>query len=75
MVERRGFHLENMDCTVVLENPRLLPHRERIKTTIAEALNVDTRAISIKGKTKEKVDAVGKGEAIEAYASILLEKD
>ena len=45
---------------------------DSIRKTIADALNTSVDRISVKGKTKEKVDAVGRGEAIESYASLLL---
>lgn len=46
---------------------------QEIKSSIAKALEIDISQVSVKGKTKEKVDAVGRGEAIEAYASLLLQ--
>lgn len=72
IVSERGYSVVNLDCTVVLEKPKLLPHKEEIRRTIAGALNTEIGNVSVKGKTKEKVDAVGRGEAIEAYASLLL---
>jgi len=73
IVKNRDFSICNIDCTVVLEKPKLLPHMPNIRKTIAQALNIELDQISVKGKTKEKVDAVGRGEAIEAYVSLLLE--
>lgn len=73
-VSRKGYSISNLDCTVVLEKPKLLPHRDAIRGTIADALGIGHDAVSVKGKTKEKTDAVGRGEAIEAYASVLLEQ-
>lgn len=75
IIRERKFSLINLDCTVVLEKPKLLPYKEKIRQTMADALGTDISRISVKGKTKEKVDAVGRGEAIEAYASLLLASD
>ncbi|MDA3811382.1 MAG: 2-C-methyl-D-erythritol 2,4-cyclodiphosphate synthase [Spirochaetaceae bacterium] len=72
IVQNKGYIIENIDCTVVLEKPKILPFIDSIKKTIAENLNLSMDQISVKGKTKEKVDAVGEGRAIESYASILL---
>ncbi|MBN2658784.1 MAG: 2-C-methyl-D-erythritol 2,4-cyclodiphosphate synthase [Spirochaetales bacterium] len=72
IVRDRGYSLVNLDCTVVLEKPKLLPYMQEIRSSIAGALGADVRQISVKGKTKEKVDAVGRGEAVEAYVSLLL---
>lgn len=72
-VRERNYNVANLDCTVVLENPRLLPYREQIIKNISDALVISMDKISVKGKTAEKTGAVGKGEAVEAYASLLLE--
>jgi len=72
IVRSRGYSLVNLDCTVVLEKPKLLPYREEIRKILADALKAEVSQISLKGKTKEKVDAVGRGEAVEAFATLLL---
>ena len=75
IVCKKGYSIANMDCTVVLEKPKILPYKQQIRESIAQNLNISPDQVSIKGKTKEKVDAVGQGKAIEAYASILLEEN
>ena len=72
IIKKKGYSIGNMDCTVVLEKPKLLPHMLTIRTSIANVLEIEIDQISVKGKTKEKVDAVGEGRAIESYASVLL---
>lgn len=74
IVKEKGYVVNNLDCTVVLEKPKLLPYKKEICSTIAKAIGVQLDCISVKGKTKEKVDAVGRGEAIESFATLLLEK-
>lgn len=73
IIKEKGYSIMNMDCTIVLEKPKLLPHMLKIRRTIALNLEIGIDQVSVKGKTKEKVDAVGEGRAIEAYASVLLE--
>lgn len=73
IVQKNGFTINNIDCTIVLEKPKLLPHIQKIRDSLAKAMNIEINQVSLKGKTKEKVDAVGRGEAIEAYVSLLLE--
>jgi len=72
LVRARGFEVINVDVVVVLERPKLGPHRDRIAATLAEALGVDRSAVGVKAKTNEGVDAVGRGEAIAAHAVALL---
>lgn len=71
-VRERGFAVENVDVSVVLERPRIAPFLPEIRARIAEALGIDTGRISVKGKTNEGVDAVGRGDAIAAHAVALL---
>jgi 2-C-methyl-D-erythritol 2,4-cyclodiphosphate synthase len=74
LLKRKGWHIGNLDCTVILEAPRLGPHKETIRRTLAEDLGLPVDAVSVKAKTKEGVDAVGQGEAVEAFAAVLIER-
>jgi 2-C-methyl-D-erythritol 2,4-cyclodiphosphate synthase len=74
LLKREGWHIGNLDCTVILETPRLGPHKETIRRTLAEDLGLPVDAVSVKAKTKEGVDAVGQGEAVEAFAAVLIER-
>jgi 2-C-methyl-D-erythritol 4-phosphate cytidylyltransferase/2-C-methyl-D-erythritol 2,4-cyclodiphosphate synthase len=71
-VHAAGFRLVNVDVTVIAERPKLLPHLEAMRETLAAALEVDSAAIGIKGKTNEGVDATGRGEAMACHAIALL---
>jgi len=72
LVRGRGHAIENVDVVVVLEQPRIGPNRGAIEQRLAEALGVDLGRVSVKAKTNEGVDAVGRGEAIAAHAVALL---
>jgi 2-C-methyl-D-erythritol 4-phosphate cytidylyltransferase/2-C-methyl-D-erythritol 2,4-cyclodiphosphate synthase len=72
LVRARGFGVVNVDVVVVLERPKLGPHRERIAGSLAAVLGIDPGAVGVKAKTNEGVDAVGRGEAIAAHAVALL---
>jgi len=74
MIAGRGFSAVSVDCTVVLEAPKILPYVPGIKASLAACLCVDADRVSVKGKTKEGLDAVGAREAVEAYAVILLKE-
>jgi 2-C-methyl-D-erythritol 4-phosphate cytidylyltransferase / 2-C-methyl-D-erythritol 2,4-cyclodiphosphate synthase len=71
-VRARGFTVENVDVTVVLERPKIAPFIPEMRACLAGALGVDAASVSVKGKTNEGVDAVGRGEAIAAHAVALL---
>jgi 2-C-methyl-D-erythritol 4-phosphate cytidylyltransferase/2-C-methyl-D-erythritol 2,4-cyclodiphosphate synthase len=67
-----GFAVENVDVSVVLERPKIAPFVVEIQTRVAEALGVAPARVSVKGKTNEGLDAIGRGEAIAAHAVALL---
>jgi 2-C-methyl-D-erythritol 2,4-cyclodiphosphate synthase len=62
----------NVDVTVIAERPKIGPHRDAIRASLARALGIDLRQVSVKGKTNEGVDAVGRGEALAVHAVALL---
>ncbi len=72
LVRARGFIVANVDVVVILERPKLGAHRPAIETSVAAALGIDAARVSVKAKTNEGVDAVGRGEAIAAQAVALL---
>ena len=74
-VEARGFHVVNTDATVMLERPKLREFIGSMRVNIARALNVDVEYVSVKAKTAEGLDAVGRGEAVTAQAIVLLSNE
>jgi 2-C-methyl-D-erythritol 4-phosphate cytidylyltransferase/2-C-methyl-D-erythritol 2,4-cyclodiphosphate synthase len=75
MVREAGFSVLNLDVVIVLERPRISPFVERIREGLADAVGIDAGAVSVKGKSNEGVDAVGRGEAIAAHAVAMLGRD
>jgi 2-C-methyl-D-erythritol 4-phosphate cytidylyltransferase/2-C-methyl-D-erythritol 2,4-cyclodiphosphate synthase len=71
-VRALGFAVRNVDVVVILERPKLAAHREAIERGLADALGVEAAAVSVKAKTNEGMDAIGRGEAIAAHAVALL---
>ena len=74
-VKSQGWRLVNLDCTVCCEMPKILPHRDSICLSLARTLEVDPGSVFVKGKTSEGLGSIGAGEAVEALAVCLLEKD
>jgi 2-C-methyl-D-erythritol 4-phosphate cytidylyltransferase / 2-C-methyl-D-erythritol 2,4-cyclodiphosphate synthase len=72
MAREAGWQIGNLDCTVVLERPKLGPYKDAMRASIAECLGLAPTAVSVKAKTKEGVDATGEGLAIEAMAIVAL---
>ena len=70
-----GYRPSNLDATVILQRPKLGPHKETIRARLAELLAMPAARVNLKGKTHERVDAVGEGRAIEVHAVVLLERE
>ena len=68
----RGLRIGNVDATVICERPKIGPMKDSMRARLAELLGTDVGTINIKGKTHEKVDAVGEGRAIEVHVVALL---
>ncbi len=71
-VKERGWQVVNLDCTIHAERPKLSPHKAAIKNNVARLLGVLEDQVNVKAKTGEKVGAVGRLEAIDADAVVLL---
>jgi 2-C-methyl-D-erythritol 2,4-cyclodiphosphate synthase len=67
-----GYTIVNVDATVSLERPKLVPHIPRMQKKLAQALSLDAGQVSVKAKTGEGLDAVGRGEAVRADAIALV---
>ena len=67
--------IDNVDCTVICEAPKVAPHREQMRARIAEILRVRQSQVSIKATTTERLGFTGRGEGIaaQAVANIRLE--
>jgi 2-C-methyl-D-erythritol 2,4-cyclodiphosphate synthase len=74
MIDGKGYSVINADCTVVLEEPKILPYVRGIRSSIASCLGMDADRVSVRGKTKEGLDAAGSHAAVEAYAVVLLKE-
>ena len=74
LVKSKGYTLINIDCTVILEKPKVNPHVEEMQSIISEVLEIDIECISIKATTHERVDSFGDSKAIKSYAVALLSK-
>lgn len=72
MLHTRGWRISNVDATILAERPKMMPHIPAMRKTLAEAMNLTPECLSIKAKTNESLDAVGRGEAIGAQAIALL---
>ncbi len=74
LIKTKGYEIENLDSNIIAQQPKMMPYIPKMKEVLCEILNIDLDKISIKAKTKEKLDAVGQELAIESNAVVLLKK-
>lgn len=75
LILERGWQVGNIDSVVVAERPKLKPHIEKMRSKIAEVLQIEPHQVGIKATTNEKLGPVGREEGICAYAVVLLTKE
>lgn len=73
-IKNLGWQINNLDCVVETEIPKVLPWRQKIISSLAQILELNENQIFVKAKTNEGQDAVGNKNAIKAYCSCLLKK-
>ncbi len=73
-VRELGYEPVNVDATVIAQEPKLRPHVDRMRARIADILGLPVDAVSVKGKTNEGMDAVGRKEGIVVHAVALVER-
>lgn len=72
MIEER-YRISNVDSIIIAERPKLAPYIDQMRANIAETLNLRIDQVSVKATTSERLGPIGKGEAIAAWASVLIE--
>jgi 2-C-methyl-D-erythritol 2,4-cyclodiphosphate synthase len=72
LISERGYRIGNIDSTVMAERPKLKPHIQAIRETLAAVLGIDIEQLSVKAKTNEGLESVGRSEAMAAQAVALL---
>lgn len=74
MVKEEGYVINNVDCTIVAQEPKLSPYADRMREKLSAILYTDVKRINIKATTTEGLGFSGRGEGIEAYSVVSLVK-
>lgn len=74
MLHEKGWRIENVDCTLALEKPKVNPHIDRMKKVLAPLMQISEDDISIKATTTERLGYIGREEGVNAYAVALISK-
>jgi len=73
-VSAAGLEIVNVDCTVVMETPKLGPHKQAIRTSLGAALGLSQERVNVKASTGEGIGFVGRGEGVAALAIVSLQE-
>jgi 2-C-methyl-D-erythritol 2,4-cyclodiphosphate synthase len=74
LIASEGWIINNIDSTLCLEKPKIMPHADAMKQAIGQSAGIDPGLISIKATTNEKMGFIGREEGVVAYAVVLLTK-
>jgi 2-C-methyl-D-erythritol 2,4-cyclodiphosphate synthase len=75
LMREAGWRLVDADCVLVLERPRISPHRDSMRAAMSSALGVDLEHVGLKATTTEGLGTTGRGEGVAAQAVVLLERE
>ena len=75
LLQEQNYAVVNIDSTLVLEAPKIMPHAEQMRANISEALGITPAQVSIKATTSEKLGFVGRKEGATAFAVALLNRE
>ena len=73
-INKKGFKVDYVDSVLILEEPKIAPFKDAMKQEIAKTLGIGKESVNVKATTQEGVGALGRGEAIAAYAVASLDK-
>ena len=73
MVKERGYKLVNVDCTLLLQRPKVAPYINLMRETLASVMGVEVGRVSVKATTTEGAGFVGREEGVAVYATVLLQ--
>ena len=75
LVRQAGYEIGNIDCIIVAQKPKMLPHIPQMKQNMADACRIDVSRVGVKAKTEERLGFTGREEGMAAYAVALLYKE
>ena len=72
IISDHAYTVNNIDSTIILEQPKLRDYIDQMRQNIASDLQINVGQVNIKAKTNEEIDTIGRGEAASAEAVVLL---
>ena len=73
LLTEKGYRIVNLDATILAEAPKLVPHRQKMQTILADTMHISAADINIKATTTEGLGVIGKGEGIGALCIVMID--
>lgn len=74
-MKEKKFKIVNLDCIIVIQNPKLRPYIDSIKENIAKILEINQELVNVKAKTEERLGFTGNETGVKSYSVVLLKKE
>lgn len=74
VVTQKGYKISNVDCTIGMQRPKLRPHIDTMRATLASVMELDVDRVSVKATTTERLGFEGREEGVSVHSVVLLYK-
>ena len=75
VIEQKGYKVGNVDCTIAMQRPKLRPHIDTMRSTLASVIGIEVDRVSIKATTTEHLGFEGREEGVSVHSVVLLYKE
>lgn len=75
VIEEKGYQVGNVDCTIAMQRPKLRPHIDTMRATLASVIDIDVDRVSVKATTTERLGFEGREEGVSVHSVVLLYKE
>lgn len=74
VIEQKGYKVGNVDCTIAMQRPKLRPHIDTMRSTLASVIGIEVDRVSVKATTTERLGFEGREEGVSVHSVVLLYK-
>ena len=75
VIEQKGYKVGNVDCTIAMQRPKLRPHIDTMRSTLASVIGIEVDRVSVKATTTERLGFEGREEGVSVHSVVLLCKE
>ncbi|MBQ5861126.1 MAG: 2-C-methyl-D-erythritol 2,4-cyclodiphosphate synthase, partial [Alistipes sp.] len=75
VIEQKGYNVGNVDCTIAMQRPKLRPHIDTMRSTLASVIGIEVDRVSVKATTTERLGFEGREEGVSVHSVVLLYKE